>query len=138
VGRPEESSGTSVLDRQRTGSLRENKSILEVEIEPDCQDVSRQQQGGLAQLAARMLSMHKVAGSIPAISTLLLFDVCWASYFQLFVVSVKLSVSRRGEGREVACFFDRRICGRFKACFALQEETERGGTSLASLDLVSS
>ena len=27
------------------------------------------QQGGLAQLAARMLSMHKVAGSIPAIST---------------------------------------------------------------------
>jgi hypothetical protein len=27
------------------------------------------QQGGLAQLVARMLSMHKVAGSIPAIST---------------------------------------------------------------------
>jgi hypothetical protein len=30
--------------------------------------VFRFQQGGLAQLAARMLSMHKVAGSIPAIS----------------------------------------------------------------------
>jgi hypothetical protein len=30
-----------------------------------------QQDGGLAQLVARMLSMHEVAGSIPAISILL-------------------------------------------------------------------
>ena len=33
-----------------------------------------EQHGGLAQLAARMLSMHKVAGSIPAISNELSFS----------------------------------------------------------------
>jgi hypothetical protein len=39
--------------------------------------------GGLAQLVARMLSMHKVAGSIPAISTFL-----HLYYFQMHVTYV--------------------------------------------------
>jgi hypothetical protein len=42
-----------------------------IEKETDWQDISFGHRGRLAQLAARMLSMHEVAGSIPAMSIFL-------------------------------------------------------------------
>lgn len=52
---------------QRDGCKRQVKRITYVKI------FRTRHQGRLAQLVARVLSMHKVAGSIPAVST---FVVC--------------------------------------------------------------
>ena len=46
------------------------REVVAVTIARPCVEPSMQL-GRLAQLVARMLSMHKVAGSIPAVSTLL-------------------------------------------------------------------